>query len=181
MTELNRCFQLPAPALSPSTIQRPRNLKQQRADWEAEKVNVGGMPPYDGYVRKQWLMNREEYYKFHGLDQSRKLLTYASSFVNLSPNIQNIQALVNLVNSDQLIAPSQLLIRLHPIHMSGFYVKEADQIRQIFPRHLDTKKNRICPGQIRHIRKDSCTHTKERRKYIFDYSVWFKITKRNDR
>lgn len=100
-------------------------------DWEPENVNVGGMPPYDGYVRKQWLMSREDYFEFHGLDPSRKLLTYASSFVNLSPNIQNIQALVNLVNSDQLSAPSQLLIRLHPIHMGGFYVDEADQIRQL--------------------------------------------------
>ncbi len=100
-------------------------------DWKPENVNVGGMPPYDGYVRKQWLMSREEYLEFHGLDPSRKLLTYASSFVNLSPNIQNIQALINLVNSDQLNAPTQLLIRLHPIHMSGFYVEEADQIRQL--------------------------------------------------
>jgi hypothetical protein len=100
-------------------------------DWEPENVNVGGMPPYDGYVRKQWLMSREDYFEFHGLDPSRKLLTYASSFVNLSPNIQNIQALVNLVNSDQLSAPSQLLIRLHPIHMGGFCVEEADQIRQL--------------------------------------------------
>ena len=101
------------------------------ADWKPEKVNVGGMPPYDGYVNKQWLLPREEYIKLHGLDPSRKLLTYASSFVNLSPNIQNIQALANLVNSDRLSAPSQLLIRLHPIHMSGFYVEEADQIRQL--------------------------------------------------
>ncbi|UCF27551.1 MAG: hypothetical protein JSW42_13095 [Chloroflexota bacterium] len=101
------------------------------ADWKPENVNVGGMPPYDGYVRKEWIMNREEYFEFHGLDPSRKLLTYASSFVNLSPNIQNIQALVNLINSDQLSVPSQLLIRLHPIHMSGFYVEEADQIRTL--------------------------------------------------
>ncbi|GAH03708.1 unnamed protein product, partial [marine sediment metagenome] len=99
------------------------------ADWLPERVNVGGMPPYDGYVSKQWLMKREEYFELHGLDPARKLLTYASSFVNLSPNIQNIQALVNLVNSDQLTATSQVLIRLHPIHMSGFYVEEADQIR----------------------------------------------------
>jgi hypothetical protein len=101
------------------------------ADWLPEKVNVGGMPPYDGYVRKQWLMKRGDYFELHGLDPTRKLLTYASSFVNLSPNIQNIQALVNLVKSGQLSAPSQLLIRLHPIHMSGFYVEEADQIRDI--------------------------------------------------
>lgn len=101
------------------------------ADWRPERVHVGGMPPYDGYVRKQWLMSREEYFNLHGLDPTRKLLTYASSFVNLSPNIQNIQALVNLVCSDQLSAPSQLLIRLHPIHMSGFYIVEADQIREL--------------------------------------------------
>ena len=101
------------------------------ADWKPENVNVGGMPPYDGYVNNQWLMTREAYFDYHGLDPSRKLLTYASSFVNLSPNIQNIQALVNLVNSDRLSAPSQLLIRLHPIHMSGFYVEEANQIREI--------------------------------------------------
>lgn len=101
------------------------------ADWKPENVNVGGMPPYDGYVRNQWLMTREEYFEYHGLDPSRKLLTYASSFVNLSPNIQNIQAMVNLVNSDQLSSPSQLLIRLHPIHMSGFYKKEANQIREL--------------------------------------------------
>ena len=101
------------------------------ADWTPDNVNVGGMPPYDGYVRKEWVIEREEYFHFHGLDPDRKLLSYASSFVNLSPNIQNIQALVNLVNSDRLNDPSQLLIRLHPIHMSGHFVEEADQIRQI--------------------------------------------------
>lgn len=105
------------------------------ADWIPENVNVGGMPPYDGYIRNRWLMTREEYFDYHRLDPSRKLLTYASSFVNLSPNIQNIQALVNLVNSDRLSAPSQLLIRLHPIHMSGFYVEEADQIRELALRN----------------------------------------------
>ena len=101
------------------------------ADWPSDKVNVGGMPPYDGYVRKQWVMEREEYFNSHGLDPNRKLLSYASSFVNLSPNIQNIKALVNLVNSNRLIAPSQLLIRLHPIHMSNHFIEEAEQIRKI--------------------------------------------------
>ncbi len=36
------------------------------ADWSAERVNVGGMPPYDGYVRKEWLLPREEYFRLHG-------------------------------------------------------------------------------------------------------------------
>lgn len=76
-------------------------------------------------------MPRADYFKLHGLDPKRKLLTYASSFVNLSPNIQNVEALAHLVASDQLAYPSQLLVRFHPNHMSGHYVAEAEQIRQI--------------------------------------------------
>ena len=101
------------------------------ADWPSEHVNVGGMPPYDGYVRKDWVLPRHEYFKMHGLDPERKLLSYASSFVNLSPNIQNIEALARLVASDQLAFPSQLLVRFHPNHMSGHFTSEADQIRQL--------------------------------------------------
>ncbi len=98
------------------------------ADWPDEHVNIGGMPPYDGYVRKEWVIPRQDYFQLHGLDPDRKLLTYASSFVNLSPNIQNIAALAHLVASDRLASPSQLLVRFHPNHMSGHYVAEAEQI-----------------------------------------------------
>ncbi len=105
------------------------------ADWSAERVNVGGMPPYDGYVRGEWLMPREEYFCLHDLDPERKLLSYASSFVSWSPNYQNVEALAKLVISDQLVAPSQLLVRLHPIHMSGHYIAEADKIRELARQH----------------------------------------------
>jgi hypothetical protein len=105
------------------------------ADWAVNQVNVGGMPPYDGYVRQEWILPREEYFRQHGLDPQRKLLSYASSFVSWSPNLQNVEALVNLVTSEQLAAPSQLLVRLHPIHMSGHYVAEAEQIREMARQH----------------------------------------------
>jgi hypothetical protein len=101
------------------------------ADWAPERVNVAGMPPYDGYARGEWLLPREDYFRLHGLDPQRRLLSYASSFVSWSPNLQNVEALVRLVASDRLAAPSQLLVRLHPIHMSGHYVAEADRIRQM--------------------------------------------------
>jgi hypothetical protein len=105
------------------------------ADWLAERVNVGGMPPYDNYVRDTWRLPRQEYFSLHGLDPERKLLSYASSFVSWSPNIQNVETLADLVISDQLVAPAQLLVRLHPIHMSGHYVAEADRIRQLARKH----------------------------------------------
>jgi hypothetical protein len=100
-------------------------------DWPAERVHVGGMPPYDYYVRKEWLLPREEYFRRHGLDPARKLLSYASSFVSWSPNLQNVEALARLVVNSHLVEPAQLLVRLHPIHMSGHYVAEAERIRQL--------------------------------------------------
>jgi hypothetical protein len=105
------------------------------ADWRPERVNVSGMPPYDSYVRGDWLLPRDEYFRLHGLDPQRKLLSYASSFVSWSPNIQNVEALADLVINDQPSAPCQLLVRLHPIHMSGHYVAEADRVRQLARQH----------------------------------------------
>jgi hypothetical protein len=105
------------------------------ADWLPQRVNVGGMPPYDGYIRQKWQMSREDYFQAHGLDEERKLISYASSFVSWSPNYQNVEALVDLVVSDQLAAKIQLLVRLHPIHMSGHYVEEADRIRSLAQQH----------------------------------------------
>jgi len=47
------------------------------SDWKPERLHVGGIPSYDGYFRKQWLMPREEYFKLHGLDPRRRLISYA--------------------------------------------------------------------------------------------------------
>jgi len=86
------------------------------SDWSAERVNIGGIPSYDGYFSKRWLMPREEYFRLHGLDPARKLISYACSFVHFAPNYPNVEALAKLVSSDSLAEPSQLLVRLHPSH-----------------------------------------------------------------
>ena len=86
------------------------------SDWNAERVHIGGIPSYDGYFQKKWLMPRDEYFKLHGLDPKRKLISYASSFVHFAPNFPNVEALAKLVASDTLAEPSQLLVRLHPSH-----------------------------------------------------------------
>ena len=102
------------------------------SDWNPENVNIGGIPSYDGYFRKQWLMPRDEYFKLHGLDPNRKLISYASSFVHFAPNFPNIEALAKLVSSDVLAEPSQLLIRLHPSHFQDKPKIFADERAQVF-------------------------------------------------
>lgn len=103
------------------------------SDWSPEQVNVGGIPTYDGYFRKEWLMSREEYYALHGLDPQRKLLSFACSFVTFSPNYANIAALAELVNKEVLAEPCQLLIRLHPNHFmpGSLYEGEANRVREL--------------------------------------------------
>lgn len=104
------------------------------SDWKPENVHIGGIPSYDGYFRKQWLMPRDEYFKLHNLDPNRKLISYASSFVHFAPNFPNIEALAKLVSSDELAQPSQLLIRLHPSHFQDkpkIFVEERQRVFEL--------------------------------------------------
>jgi hypothetical protein len=103
------------------------------SDWTPDRVNVGGIPSYDGYFRREWLIPCESYFALHGLDPARKLVSYACSFISFAPNLVNAQTLANLISADALSQPAQLLIRLHPNHYQNnpLYRKEADQMRQM--------------------------------------------------
>jgi CDP-glycerol glycerophosphotransferase (TagB/SpsB family) len=101
------------------------------SDWDPSRVYIGGIPSYDGYFQKKWLMPREEYFQLHGLDPNRKLIAYAASFITFSPNIQNIEALARLVAEDRLSEPAQLLVRLHPNHFMDVdrFAAERERVR----------------------------------------------------
>jgi len=102
------------------------------SDWDPDRVNIAGIPSYDGYFNRTWQMPRVDYFRLHGLDPSRKLLSYACSFETFAPNFPNIAALAELVNEDVLIEPCQLLIRLHPNHFRTVprFADEAQRIRE---------------------------------------------------
>jgi CDP-glycerol glycerophosphotransferase (TagB/SpsB family) len=107
------------------------------SDWQEDRIHIGGIPSYDGYFRREWLLPREQYFQMHGLDPNRKLLSYACSFVTFSPNIQNIEAIARLIAQDQLAAPCQLLIRLHPNHFmeNKRWSGERQQIYELTRRY----------------------------------------------
>ncbi|MGB8981261.1 MAG: hypothetical protein WCC12_05255, partial [Anaerolineales bacterium] len=101
------------------------------SDWDPERVHIGGIPSYDGYFRKEWLLPKEDYFKLHGLDLNRKLISYACSFVHFAPNYPNVEALAKLVSSDALAEPAQLLVRLHPSHFQDkprIFAEERERI-----------------------------------------------------
>jgi CDP-glycerol glycerophosphotransferase (TagB/SpsB family) len=102
------------------------------ADWDPENVQISGIPSYDGYFRRTWLMPRDEYFRRHGLDPTRKLLSYACSFETFAPNFPNIAAIAELVNKNAFREPCQLLIRLHPNHFrpDTRFEQEANRVRE---------------------------------------------------
>jgi hypothetical protein len=104
------------------------------SDWAEDRVNIGGIPSYDGYLRELWQIPREDYFRLHHLDPARKLISYASSFVHFAPNFPNVEALARLVASDSLAYPSQLLVRLHPSHFQDrprIFAEERARIRAL--------------------------------------------------
>src|SRR5215207_2942555 len=104
------------------------------SDWGPAHVHIGGIPSYDGYFRKHWQLSKEAYFKLHGLDPDRKLISYACSFVHFAPNYPNVEALAKLVSSDELAEPSQLLIRLHPSHFQEkprIFAEERERIFEL--------------------------------------------------
>ncbi len=114
-----------------------REELEKGSDWPSERINVGGIPSYDGYFNGRWKMPRKEYFKLHNLDPERKLISYASSFITFSPNIQNVEALAKMLSSDELSEPSQLLIRLHPNHFLDVarFAEERKQMLALAKRH----------------------------------------------
>jgi hypothetical protein len=102
------------------------------SDWDPARVHIGGIPSYDGYFRRQWLLSKDEYFKLHHLDPNRKLISCACSFVHFAPNYPNVEALAKLVSSDALAEPSQLLVRLHPSHFQDKPKMFADERERIF-------------------------------------------------
>jgi hypothetical protein len=103
------------------------------SDWQGRDVEIGGIPSYDGYFSKEWLIPREEYFQQHNLDPEKKLISYACSFTSFSPNIQNVKALIDLISDDAIIHPVQLLIRFHPNHYLDVphFIKERNQMTEL--------------------------------------------------
>lgn len=102
-------------------------------DWPAENVHIGGMPLYDGYFSRRWVIPREEYFRQHGLDPAKKLIAFAATALSISPNLHIIRELAGMVARQEFGLPTQLLIRLHPNHFKDqpHYRDEMRAIREL--------------------------------------------------
>ena len=108
-------------------------------DWPKDRLHVGGMPLYDGYINKTWLIPREEYFAMHGLDPAKKLIAYAATALSISPNLHIVEELTRIIVEKRLAVPAQLLIRLHPNHFKSqsHYQEEREKIYEVTKQFPD--------------------------------------------
>ena len=109
------------------------------SDWPQDHIHVGGMPLYDGYISRKWVIPRQDYFKMYNLDPEKRLIAYAATALSISPNLHIVKALVELVSSSALEKPSQLLIRLHPNHFKpmAHYRQECQEIIELASYYPD--------------------------------------------
>jgi hypothetical protein len=91
---------------------------------------VGGAPHFDHYLRPEAFTRREELLKEYGLDPARQLIVLATS----SPGRYEHSAEI----ADRLAAEfpqANLVVRLHPNHLSPLYSVSLDRYRELAERH----------------------------------------------
>ena len=108
-------------------------------DWPEENIFVGGMPLYDGYINHKWIMPRANYFKLHQLDPNKRLVSFAATALSISPNLHLVELLAEMIGTQSLDVPAQLLIRLHPNHFKPreHYLEEAQAIRAVALKYPD--------------------------------------------
>lgn len=108
-------------------------------DWPEEKLIVGGMPLYDGYISRKWMIPRDEYFRMHNLDPNKKLVVFAATALSISPNLHIIKIMADMIQNQELTQPAQLLIRLHPNHFKpmAHYREECQEIIELASEYPD--------------------------------------------
>lgn len=88
-------------------------------NYPEDKILISGIPSMDVYSRKDIFIPKEKFFKSLSLDPKKKLITYvATGSWQITHELEIIKMLADIVNSDELDYPSQLLVRFHPAYTS---------------------------------------------------------------
>jgi hypothetical protein len=105
-------------------------------DYPPERIEVGGVPHFDHYLRDDRLPSRGELFAQLGLDPDRRLVLFAArSPASYPHNPEVADALARAVSEDRLGAPAQLVVRLHPVSFRPGYDLPIDEYRALAAEH----------------------------------------------
>ncbi len=86
-------------------------------DIEQSCIRIGGVPHWDSYYTEDFPMTREETCKSLGLDEKKMIVVYATKSPKRFPwGPSLVSDLANAIEDGRIIGPTQLLVRIHPLH-----------------------------------------------------------------
>jgi hypothetical protein len=141
-----------APDLTIAWSERMADQLVTLHDLAAERVAVGGNPHFDRYLRDGALPSREELYDQLALDPSRHVVAFATSSPDLwDGNVPAAEAIAAAIGRDELGAPAQLVIRVHPNYLLPRAGEPIEPYHELAARHphvvVDVPE--IVPGPMR--------------------------------
>ncbi len=83
-------------------------------DWPEEKLFVGGMPLYDGYISRKWMMPRDVYFRMHNLDLDKKLVVFAATALSISPNYHIIKLMADMISKPGIKSTGTIINQITP-------------------------------------------------------------------
>lgn len=129
-------------------------------DFRRDQIVVGGVPHFDAYYRDGEVPTRQGLDADLGLDPERKLIVYAGG----SPGYYDregevVETLARAIRDDELGAPAQLVVRVHPNYSSkGVSVEEFVRLAGEYDHvHLDVPQ-----AQSRRLACDMPSHDSDR-------------------
>ncbi len=94
-------------------------MKDQLLRWhgfKGDEIYIAGVPSYDIYAKMgDNCLTREQFFKTINADPNKKLITYTTAPTTICDiEDQTIDVITKAIRQNRLVAPIQLLIRLHP-------------------------------------------------------------------
>lgn len=110
-------------------------------NYNNEKIYTVGVPQYDIFTRKEFLLSRDEFFKKFNLNSKKKLIAFFSSSKRAPDDGDVVDMMLNFIKRGELVEPAQIFVRAYPGVNSDhekFDVFNADKL--VYVDWTETKK-----------------------------------------
>jgi hypothetical protein len=118
-------------------------------DIDDDRVSIGGVAHWDPYYQNNFQYTKEQTYKHFDLDLDKKTLLYITKSPKRFPwGPSLVDDIANAIANKTIIGPTQLLVRIHPLHYrkvnNKFIFQEIiDEYHEVTKKYSFVKLN--CP------------------------------------